>query len=261
MSQDPPIPRQDSRAESTSVVEWGGSEPAPPGQVGRSLGGLGRDARLPLVPAALGAAAAFASLVGEWLVMTVPNGGPEGSTTMRVPGGVSDVGGLGVGYLVGLFALVVAVALALRGSAAVRRDARVAGLALSVALLAVLAATAFSLDDSGQRTLFYSSEDGFRVEYGRGLVMAFAACALLAAALHLAGRADAGRPETARPDAGGPGPESAPAEQAEAADPEPLRRGRRGGASRSGDDAGLPPAPADLTVQPTTPFARPDRPA
>jgi hypothetical protein len=255
MSQNHPIPRQDSHSEGTSVVEWGGAEPTSPGRVGRSLAGLGRDRRLPLVPAALGAAAAFASLVGEWLVMTVPNGGPEGGTTIRVPGGVSDVGGFGVGYLVGLFALVTAVALTLRGSAAVRRDARVAGLALSAALLTVLAATAFSLDDSGQRTLFYSSEDGFRVEYGRGLVMAFVACALLAVALHLAGRVDAGRP-----DADGSGPDARPEGTAEE-EAEPGRWGRRGGASRSGDAGGLPPAPADLTVQPTTPFAHPDRPA
>ncbi|MFC8845648.1 MULTISPECIES: hypothetical protein [unclassified Micromonospora] len=228
MSEDLPIPRQDNRSGGATVVEWGGPEPTPPGRVGRPLSRLGRDRRIPLVAAGLGAVAAFASLVGEWLVMTVPTGGPEGDT-LRVPGGVSDVGGFGLGYLVGLFALVAAAALALRGSTAVRHDARVAGLALSAALVGVLVATSFSLDDSGRRGL-YSSEDGFQVEYGRGLVAAFAACVLLAVALHLAGRADA-----ERPDESAPGEEHPPAEETD-----------------------LPPAPADLTVQPTVPFARPE---
>ncbi|RGC68722.1 hypothetical protein C5N14_12055 [Micromonospora sp. MW-13] len=256
MSQDLPIPRQDTRSDGVAVVEWGGPEPTPPGRAGRSLAGLGRDRRLPLLPAGLGVAAAFASLVGEWLVMTVPNGGPEGNATLRVPGGVSDVGGFGVGYLVGLFALAAAVALALRGTPAVRHNARVAGLALAAALLGVLVATAFSLDDSGQRTFFYSPEDGFRIEYGRGLVMAFVACALLAAALHLAGRV---------PVPGPTGRESAPVDGAGPADPEaepePGHWGWRGGPPRSGRDADLPAAPADLTVQPTVPFARPEPPA
>ncbi|EEP72472.1 hypothetical protein MCAG_02799 [Micromonospora sp. ATCC 39149] len=229
MSEDLPIPRQDSRSDDAAVLEWGGPEPTPPGRVGRPLSRRGWDRGLPLVAAGLGAAAAFASLIGEWLVMIVPTGGPGGGT-LRVPGGVSDVGGFGLGYLVGLFALVAAVALALRGSAAVRHDARVAGLALSTALVGVLVATSFSLDDSGQRTLLYSSEDGFQIEYGRGLWAAFVACALLAAALHLAGRADAGQPGVAVPRREDP----------------PSR------------ETGLPPAPADLTVQPTAPFARPE---
>ncbi|MFI1196924.1 hypothetical protein ACH4T9_27205 [Micromonospora sp. NPDC020750] len=256
MSQNLPIPRQDTRSDGTAVVEWGGPEPTPPRQAGRPLAGLGRDRRLPLLPAGLGVAAAFASLVGEWMVLTVPNGGPEGNTMLRVPGGVSDIGGFGVGYLMGLFALAAAVALALRGTPAVRHNARVAGLALAAALLGVLVATAVSLDDSGQRTFFYAAEDGFRVEYGRGLVMAFAACALLAAALYLAGRV---------PALGPPGRESAPVDGAEPAgpepEPEPGRWGRRGGTPRSGRDADLPAAPADLTVETTLPFARPEPPA
>jgi hypothetical protein len=142
---------------------------------------------------------------------------------------VSDVGGFGLGYLVGLFALVTAAALTLRGSAAVRHDARVAGLALSTALIGVLVATSLSLDDSGRQAL-YSSEDGFQVEYGRGLVAAFAACVLLAAALYLAGRADAGPLAE-----GAPRAERPPAEETDAL-----------------------PGPVDLTVQPTAPFARPE---
>ncbi|SCG50615.1 hypothetical protein [Micromonospora inositola] len=243
MSQDLPIPRQDDRSDGTTVVEWGDEEPTPPGRVGRSLAGLRRDHRLPLVLAGLGAVAAIASLIGEWLVMTVPNGDSEGNTSIRVPGGVADVGGFGAGYLVGLLGLAVAVALALRGTPAVRSNARVAGLGLAVAVLAVLTATALSLDDAGQRTLFYPSEAGVRVDYGRGLVTAFLATVLLAAALHLSG-------QTA--------PAGAAAEPGAEPEPGPLGRGRRRERRRADD---LLPAPADLTVEPTVPFARGEPPA
>ncbi|MFR9774560.1 hypothetical protein ACL02O_00680 [Micromonospora sp. MS34] len=241
MSQDPPIPRQD-RSDGTTVVEWGDAGPAPAGRsTGRSLTVLARDHRLPPVLAGLAAVAAIASLVGEWLVMTVPNGGPDGTTPIRIPGGVSEVGGFGVGYLVGLLGLAGAVALALRGTAAVRQNARVAGVGLAAAVLAVLTAAALSLDDAGQRTLFYPSVEGFRVEYGRGLVSAFVAVVLLAAALYLSGRA---------------------------IDPEPDRDGEPGAAENGRPVPGrprtregeLPPAPADLTVAPTAPFARPEPP-
>ncbi|MFC4149316.1 hypothetical protein ACFO0M_23965 [Micromonospora mangrovi] len=251
MSQDLPVPRQDSRSDDTTVVEWGDTGATPPARFGRTLAGLRGDRRLPPVLAGLGAVAAVGSLVGEWLVMTVPNGGPEGNTPIRVPAGVSDVAGFGVGYLVGLLGLAVAVALALcGGTAAVRRNARVAGLGLAAAVLAVLAATALSLDDSGQRTLFYSSEEGFRVEYGRGLVTAFLATALLAAALHLSGRSAVDPAESA-PD-GEPDDRPEGARGIEPPVPDRRRRGRRA------DDR--PPAPADLTVQPTVPFARPEPP-
>ncbi|MEH0842998.1 hypothetical protein V6U81_11490 [Micromonospora sp. CPCC 205711] len=230
MSQDLPIPRQDDRSDGTAVVEWGAVERPPAGRFGHALAGLGRDRRLPLVLAALAAVAATASLVGEWLVMTVPNGGPDGGSPVRVPGGVAEVGGFGVAYLVGLLLLAVAVTLALRGRPAIRPEARLAGLALAGAQLVLLTATAFSLDDSGQRALFYSPEDGFQVEYGRGLVTAFAAVVLVAAALHLAGRGSAHRPDGA---------------------PEKPRRAERD----ERDDR--PPAPADLTVTSTVPFARP----
>ncbi|MDO3705622.1 hypothetical protein Q3W71_28530 [Micromonospora sp. C28SCA-DRY-2] len=243
MSKDLPIPRQEDRSDGTAVVEWGGSEPAPAaGRFGRLLSGLGTDRRLPPLMAALGAVAAVASLFGEWLVMTLPNGGPEGNTSIRVPAGVSDVGGFGVGYLVGLLVLASAVGLALRGTPAVRPNARIAGLTLAGALLALLTATAATLDDTSQRTLFYSTEDGFRVEYGRGLVMAFVACALLAVALKLAPAAAAASPDAADEEPG-----------------EPAARGRRRRSGRVTEEDELPP-PADLTVGPAIPFARPEPP-
>ncbi|MEU4770992.1 hypothetical protein [Micromonospora sp. NPDC023644] len=240
MSQDSPIPRQEHRSDGAAVLEWG-TEPVGPGRFGRTFSGLGRDRRLPVLLAALGAVAALASMLGEWQVMTIPNAGPQGNTPLRVPGGVSDIGGFGVGYLVGLFALVCAVVLALRGSLAVRPNARLAGLALAVALLGLLVATATSLDEAGQRVFFYSTDDGFRVEYGRGLVTAFLACALFAAALKLA-------PTDAVP----------PAEQADdGGEAEPVGQRRRSRRARDVADDGLP-APADLTVGPAIPFARPE---
>ncbi|NES29788.1 hypothetical protein GCE86_25215 [Micromonospora terminaliae] len=246
MSQDLPIPRQDNRSDGTTVVEWGEAEPASSGRVGRSLAGLGRDRRLPPVLAGLGAVAAVASLIGEWLVMTVPNDGPDGNTSVRLPSGVAEVGGFGVAYLVGLLGLAVAVALALRGAPPVRQHARLAGLGLAAALLALLAAAAYSLDELGRRAFFLPTEQRFQVEHGRGLVTAFLAVVLLAAALHLSGRAGAepaGRADepAAEPEAGASDGWSG--------------RGRR----RAAEDE-LPPAPADLSVQPTTPFARPEPP-
>ncbi|MCG5435052.1 hypothetical protein [Micromonospora foliorum] len=243
MSEELPIPRQGDRSEAPAVIEWGAVDPAPRRRFGWSLADFTRDPRLPLLLAGLGAVAAIASLVGEWLVMSLPNGGPEGNATIEVPAGVSEVGGFGVGYLVGLLALVCTVALALRGTAAVRPNARLAGLTLTGALLALLVAATASFDNPGQRNFFYSPQDGFEVEYGRGLVMAFAACVLFAAALRLAPAAP-------------PGAFAAPSDDDRPADaqaPRPWRRRRE----QDPVDDGLP-APADLTVAPAAPFARPD---
>ncbi|WP_431935211.1 hypothetical protein [Micromonospora sp. RP3T] len=242
MSQDPPVPRQDNRADGTTVVEWGDTDTgaAPSGRFGRALAGLGRDHRLPPVLAGLGAVAALASLIGEWLVITVPDEGEDGNTTFRLPSGVAEIGGFGAAYLVGLLGLSVAVALALRGAPAVRQHARIAGLGLAATLLGVLVATASSLQPLARRILFFPVERDIQVEHGRGLVTAFLAVALLAVALHLAGRATDQAGVEAAPDD-------------ETPDDRPFRRRRR-----ARDDE-APPAPADLTVEPTVPFAGPER--
>ncbi|MFF0152554.1 hypothetical protein [Micromonospora sp. NPDC005203] len=238
-----PIPRQGDRSDGPAVIEWGAVDPAPRRRFGLSLGGLAQDPRLPLLLAGLGAVAGVASLVGEWLVMSLPNSGPDGESTIEVPVGVSEVGGFGVGYLVGLLGLLCTVALALRGTAAVRPNARLAGLTLAGALLALLVAAATTLDNPAQRSFFYSPQDGFRAEYGRGVVMAIAACVLFAVALRLSPAASpgafAGSPDDDRP-----------------ADPPASRTWRR---RRNPDPNEYgPPAPADLTVTPAAPFAHPD---
>ncbi|MEU1243731.1 hypothetical protein ABZ388_25540 [Micromonospora parva] len=242
MSEELPIPRQGDRSEAPAVIEWGAVDTTRRGRFAWSLAGLARDPRLPLLLAGLGAVAAIASLLGEWLVMSLPNGGPEGNSTIEVPAGVSEVGGFGVGYLVGLLALVCTVVLALRGTAAVRPNARLAGLALAGALLALLVAATATLDDPSQRDFFYSPDDGFRAEYGRGLVMAFAACVLFAAALRLAPAAPPGAFDPPDEDRSADGP--APRPWRRRRNPDPIEDGL--------------PAPADLTVTPAAPFTRPD---
>ncbi|MGY4897903.1 hypothetical protein ACWEEK_20280 [Micromonospora aurantiaca (nom. illeg.)] len=242
MSQDLPVPRQDkripmqdNRSDDTTIVEWGDTEPESPGRAARSLAALGRDRRLPPVLTGLGAVAAIASLIGEWLAITVPAETRGDDAPARLTSGISEIGGFGTAYLVGLLGLSVAVGLALRGAPAVRQHARLAGLGLAAGVLGVLVATASSLEQLARRILFFVGEQRLQVEHGRGLVSAFVAVALLAAALHLAGRAAGGTPTDGEPD-----------------DDRPERR-------RRADEDDVPPAPADLTVQPTVPFAGPER--
>ncbi|MGW5560727.1 hypothetical protein ACWER9_26315 [Micromonospora sp. NPDC003944] len=238
MSEELPIPRQGDRSDAPAVIEWGGVEAAPRRRFAWSLADFTQDPRLPLLLAGLGAVAAIASVVGEWLVMNLPNGGPDGNTTIKVPAGVSEIGGFGVGYLVGLLALACTVTLALRGTAAARPNARLAGFTLAGALLALLGAATASLDNPRP----YTPEEGYQIEYGRGLAMAFVACVLFAAALRLA--------PAAPPGAFGPPDDDRPAD---ASAPRPWRRRR----NPDPIEDGLP-APADLTVTPAAPFARPD---
>ncbi|MFJ1537644.1 hypothetical protein ACIODS_03785 [Micromonospora chalcea] len=230
---------RDDRSDDTTVVEWGDAEPESPGRAGRSLAALGRDRRLPTVLAGLATVATVASLIGEWLIITVPAEARDDDAPTRLTSGISEIGGFGVAYLVGLLGLSVALALALRGAPAVRRHAALAGLGLSAGMLGLLVATAASLEQLARRILFFVGDQQLDVEHGRGLVTGFLAVALLAAALHLAGRGAGDAPADEEPDDDRP-------------DDRPAWRGRT-----ATDD--LPPAPADLTVQPTVPFADPDR--
>ncbi|MBX7269688.1 hypothetical protein KIF24_29200 [Micromonospora sp. Llam7] len=248
MTHDLPVPRQDDRSDGTTVVEWGTEAESPRiGRFRQAFAGLGHDHRVPVLLAGLGAAAALASLLGEWSTITIPNGGPDPATPLEVTSGVSDSGGLGSAYLVGLLALGGTVALALRGTTAVRANARVTGLALAAGVLALLAATVSTLDDTVRRAFVYSNDPGFVVEHGRGLLVAFAAVLLFAAALVRA----APEPTGARA-----APADLPA-QPDGAPADPVGRRRRAG-RRSGEEAEPDERrpPADITVAPTVPFAR-----
>ncbi|GIJ22067.1 hypothetical protein [Micromonospora lutea] len=234
MTNDLPIPRQDDRSDSASVIEWGAADESPvAGRFRRAFGGLGRDHRVPVLLAGLGAVAALASLLGEWSTIVIPNAGPDPETPLRVTSGVSDVG-LGPAYLVGLLALATAVSLALRGTDSVRANARVAGLTLAAGMLALLLATVVSLDDTMRRSMFSNTELTFAVEYERGLIVAFVAVGLFAAALLRISPGLAG----ARP-----GPDGS------------RRRSRRSSEEAEAEPEGGRP-PADITVAPTVPFAR-----
>ncbi|GIJ78956.1 hypothetical protein SAMN05443287_10785 [Micromonospora phaseoli] len=245
MNHDLPIPRQDDRSDGTTVVESGAADESPATRrFSRAFAGLGRDHRVPVLLAGLGAVAALASLLGEWSTITVPNGGPEPSTPLVLTSGVSEVGGLGTAYLIGLLALGGAVALALRGTKSVRVNARVAGLALAAGELALLLATVVSLDDATRRSYFYNTEWTFLIEYGRGLIVAFVAVGLFAAALLRVAPEQQGRQA-------GPGTE--PEDSLTESSGWRRRRDRHRSQDAELDD-GRPPA--DITVAPTVPFAR-----
>ncbi|MDG4827719.1 hypothetical protein O7627_00175 [Solwaraspora sp. WMMD1047] len=276
MSQDPPIPRQESRLDQdaepgeVATVEWGETEPGRRSRSTRWLTGIGQDHRLVPVLAGLGVAGVIASLVGEWSVTTVPNAGANGEA-VRLPGGVADVANFGAGYLIGLLGVIGSIALVLFGAPASRHNARVLGLALTGGVLVLLVAATTALDQGTERLLFGASE-GLQIAYGRGLTMAFLGTAALGLALLLAGRfvqppptAIATGATAAAPPASGAPTSGTPATDAELpADGPGDWPWRRPGAGRGqSTDLGQHddrPAPTDLTVGPATPFAHPDRP-
>lgn len=246
MSQDLPIPRQDSHTTEPGTVEWGSDRPARRGRMPRALAGLGRDRRLVPVLAAVGAVAAAASLVGEWTIVTIPMAQLEGDAPLRVPAGVSEVGNFGAAYLIGLLSMIGCLALVLAGAPSIRHNARILGVALSGAVLAVLLAATAVLPEASGRLYYLRPNGQLRVEYGRGLVMAYLATAVLGLALLLAGRFVAG------PTATGP---------ADGADGTghgwSWHRARPAPALRRDDER---PAPSDLTVTAAPPFIRPEQP-
>jgi hypothetical protein len=263
------MPRQEIRldgpertSDRPAVISHGTAGPGDLSGRRRGVGlvaGIGRDRRLGPVVAGLGAVAVFASLVGEWTITSLPNSEQDGISAVQVPAGVGEVGNFGIAYLVGVFGVVGCLALVLFGvSPAVRHNARVIGVATTGALLALLSAATYTLDDAAERRAFYPTGAGFRIEYGRGLVMAFVGTACLGLALYLAGRFI---PQPAGLEGNGErGSDDLPEGMAHRGSAEeggwPWRR-RRPGAESEPD--GAYPAPADLTVTPAVPFARPEQ--
>lgn len=241
-----PIPRQEDRSDEIAGGQWGGDAPRPSGHR-RSITQLLRNRGLPLVLAGLGAVAGLASLTQTWVVQHLPGITPGGDA-FQIRETVDRTGGLGLAYLVGILGLAVAVALALYGTGATRPNARIAGLALAAALLAVLVAGMTTIGDRDENAGYFPGQVGVDTEYGRGMVAALLTCALLGAAVLLAPAAGRSEPEAgaATPEAGATTPEAGATA--------PARRPR---APRRAAADDLPP-PADLTVRPTAPFIRPD---
>jgi MFS family permease len=234
-----------------TVVEFGtGTAPA---RRRWSVAGLGRavagDRRLVPLSAALAAVAVLAALISEWQVTTVDaafyGDGQIGSRLLAT--GVTDLGGLGAGFLVGLFPLSAALVLTMFGPPAGRRYLRLVGLSVGGTLLGLLAALAASLGGESRAIpriyVLQLDESQLEVGLGRGLWCALAGvvCSLLA--LYLA---DRHLPDPAAP----PG---TPPDDAEATPEWTWRR------PPAADEERRPAEPLELTVAPAPPFtARPD---
>jgi hypothetical protein len=266
MSQDqapqPGDARADDRADALAVVEWGDDE-QPPGRAARGLARLRADHRLAPTVAGLGALALFFSLLNEWRVWTAGDDAPP----QRVASGVVTFPSIGTAYLVGLFALAACATLALFGGGPVRHSSRLVGLAVVGVLGAVLITATANLDQLGGSIEDFfinvrsSGEDGSadpaRLEYGRGLYLAYLGVAAMGLALYLAS------PVRHRPD---------PEGQAGDAYDDQTQVGSPAWAPEDdGDDwpwrpratarpARSPGGPVDLTVEPATPFLPPGEP-
>ncbi|MEN3610248.1 hypothetical protein AAH979_11915 [Plantactinospora sp. ZYX-F-223] len=250
--EDPARPGDDAEPtpDGASIVSWG-DRPGTGGRAGLALRRLGRDSRLVPVVGAAGAAAVFASLIGDWAVTSMTVEGAENAVALG--SGVVDMSTFGTAYLVGVFGVLGCLALVLFGSPGVRHNARVVGLAVSGAVLGVLVATTGSLDTLADRWQMYGQLDGMVIEYGQGLVLAYVGTGGFGLALLLAGRF-VRRSAVAPAPAAEPGAPAGPL-PAEESD-WPWRRPRAAGTAEVADDDDGRPPPIDLTVTPTKPFAR-----
>ncbi|MEU8655541.1 hypothetical protein [Actinoplanes philippinensis] len=186
-----------------SVIVFGGDE-KPRRTIFRDLG---RDRRLPLLAAGLGAVAAFGSLASEWQSTAVKYANvvsTEGETLSEdrvLTAGLMLLGPMGAGYLAGLLLLAVAVVLTLAGPAPGRAYARVAGFAVGGVLLALLLSLVYQLSDSSLQLtdpLGFAEMSGvevLRISHGRGLWCALAAVGLGLAALGMSARSAPAGPE------------------------------------------------------------------
>ncbi|HEX5596121.1 MAG TPA: hypothetical protein VFX61_08935 [Micromonosporaceae bacterium] len=243
MFQDQPVdPRQ-----RPAVLAWDGSKMLRRGWP-RLFGGLGRHRWSAPTIALLGAGALFASLIKEWQITEFKSGGEirveGGSEIFRT--GVAWLDGWSAPYLLGLFAVTACVALVFFGSLGVRDHARIAGLAMSGLLFAVLAAITVDLarvSAAFDGAFSHRLHENLELSYGPGLAAAYIGVLCYAGALLVSGRlrsvpdSEVGRTEVAAE-------QEAPADEHDW----PWRRVRRT----------TPPAhnhgPLDLAVGPTAPF-------
>lgn len=235
-----------------AVVEWGSDAPARrPGRPGAA--GRGRDRRLVMAIAGLGALALFASLISEWQSTTISANlfGPSDDAGNReVFSSVGDLDAWGGGYLAGLVPLVATTAVLLFGPPASAQLMRVLSLSSAGVLLAVLTGLAVDLGNRsmalGNLVYVAEADAAQRVALGRGVTCAFVGVAALGLAAYLSRR-----PGVVRP-AGTPGADPSGAAS-------PGGGGRVGGTATPGADGRT--GAEDLTVEATAPFtAEPDGP-
>jgi hypothetical protein len=192
-----PVSAEPTPIEVGSVIEFGPR----PARARRARPSLSRwaeallaDRRLVPLAAALGGVALFASLVSEWQVTKVDaallGNGQVG--TEALPATVADLGAVGSGYLLGLFALAATTVLVLFGPGPSRRAARLIGLSTGGVLLALLAAIGSELGDASRLLtatfMVSATTNQVQLAYGRGLWCAVFGVAATLLALILAGR-------------------------------------------------------------------------
>ena len=210
--------------------------------------GLAGDRRLVPLSAALGAVAAFASVVSEWQVTRVDGtafGGADIGPKM-VPADLADLGSFGTGYLIGLVPLIAALVLTMFGPVAGRGYARLAGLSVGGTLLGLLLALTSMLGSQSRvvSRLYTAELSGGQLQtsYSRGLWCALFAVVAAMLALYLAGRH---LPPAATGSAAEIGAGAKPAEEPAAWS---WRR------PRPAEEETTPDVPFELTVTSTKPF-------
>jgi hypothetical protein len=219
----------------------------------RTPPGTGRTASLTL--AALGALAGAGSAGSAWIEYGIPGLTIDGDGQYVATMSVADLGGYGTTYLLGFFALLVGAALALFGSPGIRRDARIAVLALGGGLLVLLIVVAGNADGWVRSTLRIGPDLIVQTGTGTGLNVGYLGVGALLTAVYLAGRAYS--PDDTGSDTGLGAEPATPTGPAPGDGPVPDAGPLLDPGAEPGTD--LRP-PADLTVAPTDPFVRPDQP-
>lgn len=185
------------------------TDPASPSSTWSRLRDRARaDPRIPRALAGLGGVGLFASLVGEWLRMSLSYyvDGREVSELVRAPAPVTlaDLGPYGTGWVLGVLTLLVCLTLAMAaGQPRVRAAARTTGQAVAVVLVGLLLVVGAVLTDPGLRDQLLVDPDlrealltvrsprelelVVSLGFGRGLAAALAGLALAGPALWLLG--------------------------------------------------------------------------
>jgi hypothetical protein len=239
-----------SQESSPAVVEFGPASGPPDTPevrrpiLSRLLSGARPDYRAVPALAGLGGVAVFVSLISPWQVTMVDLSEAGTEPPRSVDSGLTELGSWGAAYLLGVLGVAACAALVLFGAPAVRRHARLAGLGVSGALLAMMVALTVELSQNSLTYPIYFVGQVPESSPRSGLYLALVGVAALGVAQYLAGLLP-------RPAGAGERAEEGAAGQAE---PTSLWRWRR--ASKPEPDHDGPPPPADLTVTPTRPFVR-----